>query len=105
GASTAYCPCRAFSAGCFSIVVERPFASAPEGRKHRPVGKKIDGIVAPFAGGDHAAVHAKDLVELTPLEPDFSRAAARLSGPEFCPRSGAVARAEERYGFLDHCPR
>src|SRR5262249_32156054 len=49
---------------------KRRLAGAAEHREHGPVGEPVDGIVAPFIGGDHAAVEPQDLVELFALEAD-----------------------------------
>src|SRR3954469_7495048 len=48
--------------------VERDFRSAAEHRKHRAVAQEINGVIAPLAGGDLAAIEAEDAVELLPLE-------------------------------------
>ena len=52
----------------FLDAVDRDFRGAAEHREHRAVLEKIDGVIAPFAGGDHAAVEAENAVELAPVE-------------------------------------
>ena len=51
--------------------VERDFAGAAEHRKHRAVSEEIDGVVAPFAGGDLAAVEIENAVEFAAAEGDL----------------------------------
>src|SRR5918994_7085835 len=55
--------------------VERDFGGAAKYRKHRAVFQKIDGVIAPLAGSDHAAIEAQDAVEFAAVAGD---AAPRL---------------------------
>src|SRR5207244_1067542 len=48
--------------------VDRDFAGTAKNGKHRAVSEEIDGIIAPLAGGDLAAIEAENAVELTPVE-------------------------------------
>src|SRR5262245_13821122 len=48
--------------------VDRNLAGASKHGKHRAVLEEIDGVVAPFTGGDLAAVETEDAVELAPVE-------------------------------------
>ncbi|SIT57736.1 hypothetical protein BQ8794_40335 [Mesorhizobium prunaredense] len=48
---------------------QRHLAGATEDGKDGAVGKMVDGVVAPFIGGDHAPVKPQDLVQFTPVEP------------------------------------
>src|SRR3981081_2119885 len=48
--------------------VDRDFAGPAKNGKHRAVFEKVDGVIAPFAGGDLAAIEAENAVELTPVE-------------------------------------
>src|SRR6185312_17050514 len=49
---------------------ERHLAGAAEYGEHGTVRKMVDGVVAPFAGSDHAAIDAQDLVEFPAVEGD-----------------------------------
>src|ERR687897_2086463 len=60
--------------------VERDFGGAAKYRKHRAVFQKIDGVIAPLAGSDHAAIEAQDAVEFAAVEGDA--AAGLVSGGE-----------------------
>src|SRR5436190_22371618 len=50
--------------------VNRNLGSAAEYRKHRTVLQKVDGVVAPFAVGDHAPIQIEDTVEFETIERD-----------------------------------
>src|SRR5262249_16017351 len=66
---------RALTAGdarAFLDAVDREFDGAAENGKHGPVFEEIDCVVAPFAGGDLAAVEAEIAVKLTTAESDFA---------------------------------
>src|SRR5262245_60011598 len=52
----------------FLDAVDRDLAGAAEHGKHRAVLEEIDGVVAPFTGGDLAAVETEYAVELAPVE-------------------------------------
>src|SRR5580704_17383807 len=52
--------------------VDRNFAGAAENRKYRAVFQEIDCVITPLAGGDLAAIKAKDAVELAPAESHFA---------------------------------
>ncbi len=52
----------------FLDAVDRHFRGAAENRKHRAVLEEIDGVIAPLAGGDFAAVEPQNAVELAPAE-------------------------------------
>src|SRR5690242_21424216 len=62
----------------FDDSVKRNFGGAPEDREDRFVAAMIDGVVAPFAIGDLAAVDLEDFVELLAIEGDRSRRRAGL---------------------------
>ena len=55
----------------FFDAVERHFRCAAEHRKHRTVFQEIDGVIAPFAGGDLAAVKIENAVEFAAAEGDL----------------------------------
>jgi hypothetical protein len=55
-------------AGAFLNSEERHLAGAAEDREHRDLIEEIDGIVAPFAGRDHATIESENAVQLGPLE-------------------------------------
>src|ERR1700731_4537462 len=95
---------RRFQRGMLLDRVVRVFARAAVHGKNRAVGKEVDGVVPPIAGSDHASVDAKNLRKLAAPEANLGLRAGRPFAPIFCPRGGAVARAEERYGFLGHHP-
>ena len=59
--------------------VERYFRRAPEYRKHGALAQVVDGIVAPFAVGDAAAVNLENLVEFGAIEADRCSGLLRLS--------------------------
>src|SRR5580700_8625195 len=61
----------------FLDAVDGNLRGAAENRKHRAVFEKIDGVITPFAGGDHAAVKAENAVELTPAEGHHTRGGGR----------------------------
>src|SRR4029450_9381834 len=48
------------------------FRCATEDRENRPILQEVDGVIAPFAGGDLAAIRAEDAIELFALERDVS---------------------------------
>src|SRR3954470_7330497 len=54
--------------GILLDAVDRHLRGAPEYRKDRAVLEKIDRVVAPFAGGDHAAIEIEDAVEFFATE-------------------------------------
>ncbi len=47
---------------------QRHLAGAPEDGEHRRVLQEIDGVIAPFAGGHHAAVKREDAIEFAAVE-------------------------------------
>src|SRR5260370_19294659 len=51
--------------------VERHLAGAAEDRKDRAVLQEINGVVAPFAGRDLAAIEPEEAAELGPVESDL----------------------------------
>src|SRR5688572_23450999 len=55
----------------FFDAVERHFGGAAENGKHRAVFQKINRIIAPLAGCDHAAIEAENTVEFAPAEGDL----------------------------------
>src|SRR6202049_3289119 len=61
----------------FLDAVDRDFRGAAENRKHRAVHQKIDCVITPLAGSNHAAVEAKNAVELPPAEGHFIRGGGR----------------------------
>src|ERR1700733_14065138 len=52
--------------------VDRNFAGAAKNRKYRAIFQKIDCVITPLAGGDLAAIKAKNAVELPPAESHFA---------------------------------
>src|SRR5262249_80193 len=52
----------------FLDAVDRNLAGTTKHREHRAVLQEVDGIVAPFAGGDLAAIEAENAIELAPVE-------------------------------------
>src|SRR5256885_17255709 len=54
----------------FLDAVDRNLGGAAEYRKHRAVFQKVDGVVAPFAIGDHAPIQIEDTVEFETIERD-----------------------------------
>ena len=48
--------------------VDRDSAGPAKNGKHRAVFEEIDGVIAPLAGGDLAAIEAQDAVEFAPVE-------------------------------------
>src|SRR5947209_13801581 len=52
----------------FFDTINRHFRSAAEHRKYRAVFKKIDGVIAPLAFGDHASVEIEDAIEFKAVE-------------------------------------
>src|SRR5689334_14006527 len=66
--------------------IDRDFRGPAENRKHGPVLEEINGVVAPLAGGDLAAIKVENAVELASAE---GHAARGDTG-----RAGAVAPLE-----------
>src|SRR5882724_4070322 len=52
----------------FLDAIERDFGGAAEYRKHRAVLQEIDGVISPFAVGDHAPVEVQDAIEFEAVE-------------------------------------
>src|SRR5207249_3228811 len=50
--------------------IDRYFRRSAEDGKDGAIPEEIDGVVAPFAGGDHAAVEAEDARQLAAVEGD-----------------------------------
>ena len=57
--------------GIFFDAVDRDFRGAAEHREHRAVFQEVDGVIAPFAGGDLAAIEIENAVELAAAEGDL----------------------------------
>ena len=57
----------------FLDAVDRHFGGAAEHRKHRAVFQKVDRVIAPLAGGDHAAIEIENAVEFAAVEGDLQR--------------------------------
>src|SRR5690606_5507651 len=57
---------------CLDDLEQRHLAGAPVDREERLLPQMVDRIIAPFAGGHHAAVQAQDRVELAPVERDWN---------------------------------
>ena len=70
--------------GIFFDAVDRHFRSAAEHREHRAVFQEVDGVVAPFAVGDHAAVEIEDAVEFEAIERHPIWLRARSSARRHC---------------------
>src|SRR3954452_16190534 len=60
--------------------VDRHFGSAAENRKYRAVFQEVDGVVAPFAVGDHAAVEIEDAIKFETVECYPALRSARSGG-------------------------
>src|SRR5690606_25021759 len=52
---------------------KRHLACPAKDGEHGAVAQMVDGIVAPRAGGDHAAIDVQDFAEFMPVETDGSR--------------------------------
>ena len=65
-------------AGIFLDAVDRHFRGAAEHREHGAVLEEVDRVIAPLAGGDHAAVEAEDAVEFAPVEGHLVAGGGRL---------------------------
>src|SRR3984893_9417744 len=61
----------------FLDAVDGNLCGASENRKYRAVFQKIDCVITPLAGGDHAAVKAENAVELAPAEGHHTRGGGR----------------------------
>jgi hypothetical protein len=48
--------------------INRHFGRATEHRKNSPVFQKIDGVVAPFASGNFAAIEVENAIEFAAAE-------------------------------------
>ena len=103
-AMTEYMPCLRAKLGTLLDAKERHLAGAPEDRKHRDLVEKVDRIVAPFAGGDHASVEGENSVELAAVETNL-RSREALSAWVDRPRGRRLGRAEKCYGFFRHRPK
>jgi len=66
--------------GIFFNAVDRHFRRTTEHRKHGPILEEVDRVVAPLAGGHHAAVEAKDAVQFAPVEGDLVGGGRRRAG-------------------------
>src|SRR5262249_8662018 len=77
-----------FPARILLDAIDRHFRGASEDREHRPILEEVDGVVAPFAGGDLTAIKAKNAIELLALESDV------MGGGEGCGAGGRFAPAE-----------
>src|SRR5712691_2485465 len=54
--------------GMFFDAVDGNFGGAAEHREHRAVLQEIDRVIAPLAGGNHAAIKVQDTIELAAVE-------------------------------------
>src|SRR5437899_7961095 len=59
--------------GTLLDAVDRDFAGAAKHGENRAVTQEVDGIIAPFAGGDLAAIEPENAIELAPVESHASR--------------------------------
>src|SRR5664279_4985149 len=69
----------------FLEAVERNLGGAAEHREHRAIFHEVDGVIAPFAGGDLAAIKIENAIELAAAECDVlggGWATCRGSAPE-----------------------
>src|SRR4051794_7409682 len=64
--------------------VDRDFGGATENGEHRAFPQEIDGVVAPFAIGDHAAIQIEDAVEFETVECDTVLLGNRSGGTRHC---------------------
>ena len=67
--------------------VERHFRRAAKHRKHRAVFQKVDGVIAPFAGRDHAAIEIENAIEFAAVEGDLIE---KIDGSGLVARRGAA---------------
>src|SRR5882757_8490841 len=79
----------------FFDAVDRHFGSAAEHREHRAVPQEIDGIIAPFAIGDHAPIQIENAIEFETIKRHPARQTTR---------SGIASRCAilAWIGFLRH---
>src|SRR5437879_8372725 len=68
----------------FLDAVDRNLGGAAEYRKHRTVFQKVDGVVTPFAIGDHAPIQIEDTVEFETIERDTIRRWDCSGGARHC---------------------
>ena len=71
--------------GIFLDAVDRDFLKRAEHREHRAVAEEVDGVVAPFAGGDLSAVETEDAVEFAPVEGHSACGGERREGRRVAP--------------------
>src|SRR5437016_6444250 len=63
----------------FLDAIERHFGGATEDGKHRAVFEKINRVIAPLSGCDHAAIEAENAVELAAAEGDLAGSSTAFS--------------------------
>src|SRR5205085_4777863 len=66
--------------GAFLDRVERDFRGAAKDREHRHLVAEIDGVIAPLARNDHAAIRIQDPLEFGTFEADGPVAIIGASG-------------------------
>src|SRR5215207_10054582 len=80
----------------FLDAIERDFGSAAENRKHRAVLQEVDGVIAPFAVGDHAAVEIENAVEFEAVERDTIGRSVRSGGARHCAKLAWISVLRNR---------
>src|ERR1700761_582602 len=80
---------------------QRHLAGPAKNRKNSNLFQEIQGVIAPFAGGDHPAIDGKDSVELAAVETRYRDGNAVFRRiPHRIPDEGRGA--VKRYGFFRH---
>src|SRR5262245_4907949 len=80
--------------------IEGDFARVAEGTERRPLAPEIDGVVAPFAGGDLAAVEIEDGAQLSARKENCGGNRWMCESAAAVDARAAAARAElYRLGF------
>src|ERR1700761_943864 len=87
----------------FLDAIDRHFRGAAEYREHRTILEEVDGIIAPFAVGDLAAVKPQNTIKLTPAESDLGCGGGRTSLAP-APRAW-IGFAEIHRRLLKLCPK
>ena len=66
--------------GIFFNAVDRHFRGSPEHREHGAILEEVDRVIAPLAGGHHAAVEGEDAVQFAPVEGHLMAGGRRRAG-------------------------
>src|SRR3954454_2377946 len=87
----------------FLDAIERDFGGAAEYRKHRAVLQEIDGVIAPFAVGDHAPVEVQDAIEFQAVEGNSMWHWARSGGARRCAALAWIGILQNRTHAAPSC--